>query len=94
MSNKVIVEFNWDCGRQGNVESTFVCDAGKLEASFGKEVYFGEILGKHSEIYGTLDREDITIKSDDQEFIDKFEEIMGVGWYSGHNPIIAIDEQE
>lgn len=30
----------------------------------GKEIYFGEIAGKHSEIYNTLDENDIEIISD------------------------------
>ncbi len=89
---KLIVEFHWDCGRQGNVTGTFVCDKTKLDAAYGTEVHFGSILGKHSEVYGTLDEEDITVKSDDQDFIAGFESIMGEGWYSGYNPLHYIEE--
>lgn len=91
---KLIVEFYWDCGRQGKVTGTFVCDKTKLDAAYGSEVYFGEILGKHSEVYGTLDEEDITVKSDDQNFIKQFEGIMGEDWYSGCNPLFYIEESE
>lgn len=37
----------------------------------GKRVYFGEIAGKHSEIYGTIDESDIKI-IDDQHEIEHF----------------------
>ena len=58
---KAIYEFFWDCGRQGDVTGLFVCDKEKVESFIGKEVYFGEILGKHSEVYGSLDKKDLTI---------------------------------
>lgn len=35
-----------------------------IETFTGVEVYFGEIAGKHSEIYGTLDEEDIELITD------------------------------
>lgn len=91
---KVIAEFHWDCGRQGDVTGTFICDKGELDNAFGSSVDFGEILGKHSEVYGTLDEVDITIKSDNQQFISLFEEIMGEGWSSGYNPLHYIEEGE
>lgn len=37
----------------------------------GKEIYFGEIAGKHSEVYNTLDENDILIITDKKE-ISKF----------------------
>ena len=35
-----------------------------LNLIIGQQVYFGEIAGKHSEVYGTLDTEDIAVKTD------------------------------
>ena len=91
---KVIARFYWDCGRMGDVDGIFTCDKEVLEKSYGKDVYFGEILGKHSDVYGELNEEDITILSDDQEFIKKFEEILGAGTISGYNPLEYISEGE
>ena len=91
---KVIARFYWDCGRMGDVDCIFTCDKEVLEKSYGKDVYFGEILGKHSDVYGELNEEDITILSDDQEFIKKFEEILGAGTISGYNPLEYISEGE
>lgn len=84
---KVIAKFYMDCGRMGSVEGIFTSTKKDLEAAYGKAFYFGEILGKHSEIYGNLDESDIDIITDDQEFVAKFEEIIGSGTVSGYNPL-------
>lgn len=91
---KVIARFYLDCGRMGDLSGLFVTTKEKLEASYGKEVYFGEVLGKHSDIGVDLNPKHITILTDDQEFIDKFEKIMGSGTVSGYNPLEIIDEYE
>jgi len=91
---KVIAEFFWDCGRMGDVQGMFVTTEEALEKAYGKKVYFGEILGKHSEVYGTLDRKDITIKSSDQDFIAKFIEVMGDGTISGYNPLESLSDDQ
>lgn len=83
---KGIYKFYWDIGRRGEVESTFIATAEDVEQIQGKHIYFGEILGKHSEVYGDIDQGDITLITDDQEFIAKFEAVMGEGWRTGHNP--------
>lgn len=89
---KVIYEFNWDCGRMGALDGIFIAEKADIEALIGNEIYFGEALGKHSDIYGTLDATDLTIKTDDQEFIAKFETIMGTGTISGFNPLDYYDD--
>ena len=38
----------------------------------GREAYFGEIAGKHSEIYGTVDEDEISITEDAVEFLAKY----------------------
>jgi len=90
---KVIAQFHWDCGRMGNVEGLFVTNKKALAAAYGKEVYFGEILGKHSEVSGTFSEGDITILTEDQDFITKFIEIMGSGGISGYNPLSYLNEE-
>ena len=37
----------------------------------GREAYFGEIAGKHSEIYGTVDEDEIEITHDAVEFLEQ-----------------------
>lgn len=88
--SKVLVRFHWDCGRMGDVEGIFVTTKEILERNYGKRVYFGEILGKHSEVYGTLDRKDITVESEDEVFIDQLTLILGTH-IGGYNPLNHID---
>ena len=91
---KVITKFFWNCGRSGNVEGLFVCDKEELEQSIGKKVYFGEILGKHSDVYGALKDKDFTIQTEDQDFIEKFIAIFGSGTISGYNPLEYFREED
>lgn len=84
---KKLYRFFWDCGRMGELESLFVAEEEDFEKCVGIPAYFGEVLGKHSEIEGTLDRSDFEVKSEDQEFIDKLVEIIGSNTISGMNPL-------
>lgn len=81
-----LYEYYLDCGRMGSLSGLFVADDAVVEAAIGKRVYFGEVLGKHSEVYGTLDREELTVKSEDQEFIAKLVDLLGSD-ISGYNPL-------
>lgn len=91
---KGIYEFYWDCGRQGDLSGIFVADKDNVDRIIGKEVYFGEVLGKHSEVYGTIEEKDIELKSDDQAFIAQFEAIMGEDFESGTNPLGYYDDPQ
>lgn len=90
MSN-ILVEFFWDCGRCGELTGLFVTTKEKLESLYGKEAYFGEVLGKHSEISGTLSEDDFTIRTDNQEFIELFDELVGD---QGFNPLHYVQDSD
>ena len=77
--------FYWDCGRQGEVEGLFKATREEVENAIGKEVYFGEILGKHSEVYGTLEEGEIELVSDNPI------EVMNTT-ESGYNPLEYLEE--
>jgi len=49
--------FNLDCGRMGELESLFVANESDIESAIGKTVYFGEVLGKYSEIFFKLEKD-------------------------------------
>jgi hypothetical protein len=89
--SEILVEFYWDCGRSGELTGLFVTTKEKLESLYGKEAYFGEALGKHSEISGTLSEDDFTIRTDNQEFIKLFDELVGD---QGFNPFNYVQEEE
>lgn len=73
-----LYKFQWDCGRMGEVEGIVVADDAEVAGAIGKDVYFGEILGKHSEVYGTLAESEMVVISEDQEFIDKLIDVFKV----------------
>lgn len=88
-----IYEFYWDCGRMGELEGLFLADSKDVADAIGKTIYFGEVLGKHSEVEGTLNAEDINLKTDDQEFISRVIAIFGKGFGGGFDPIEKYLEQ-
>lgn len=89
-----LYKFAWDCGRMGSVEGLFVANETDVAAAIGKEVCFGEILGKHSEVCGTLTEDDLTVATDDQDFIAKLVGILGTTSISGYNPLSYLSEDE
>ena len=91
---KKLYSFFWECGRMGTLDGLFVAEEAEVNAIIGKEIYFGEVLGKHSEIYGRLDEIDLEVKSDDQDFINKLVEIIGDNTISGFNPLVYYDPDD
>lgn len=83
-NEKAIYKFYADCGRMGFLDGVFVAEKQKVKNIIGKKVYFGEVLGKHSEIYGTIEEDEITFISDDPHFVELFEKH---DLSSGYNPI-------
>jgi len=83
-STKGIYKFFWDCGRQGDLEGIFVATAEEVADRLGKEISFGEALGKHSYIHGPLEASDVTLITDNPEFVKLFEDH---GMSTGHNPL-------
>lgn len=83
--------FYWDCGRMGYLDGLFVATQAEVDEAVGKEIYFGEVLGKHSEIYGTLDRDELEEIDIGLEAIEKIVAITGAT-LSGYNPIEVYQE--
>lgn len=89
---KKLYKFKWDCGRMGVVDSLFIAAEEDVEKAIGAQVDFGEILGKHSNVYGTLNQTDLTVVSDDQEFIEKLEALRILP--TGHCPLHNLSEDD
>jgi predicted RNA-binding Zn-ribbon protein involved in translation (DUF1610 family) len=64
----------------------FVATEDEVNNIIGKEVYFGEILGKHSEVCGTIEEGEITKIEIDSETVDKVAKYLGCVW-SGYSPL-------
>lgn len=90
-SDNILWKFYWDCGRMGSVESIFTATQEEIDSILGKVIYFGEILGKHSEIYGPLFKENLTLLSSDQTFVNEYTRLVG---NIGHNPFDYLEEEE
>lgn len=80
-----------DCGRMGNLYATFVSTPEQINNLIGEKIYFGEVLGKHSEVIVTMKPEHFKILTEDQDFIDKFQEYV---LESGHVPFYYLEETE
>jgi len=93
MEQRYLWKFYWDCYRNGDVEGLFVATETKIKQAIGREVYFGEILGKHSEICGTLDECDIEKIDLDSETVERVTKVLGETW-SGYNPLLYLCEEE
>lgn len=88
---KGLYKFNFDCGRMGELNGIFIADSKDVESVIGKEVYFGEVLGKHSDIYGTIDEGEIKLITDDPEIVSLMEEN---NISTGFNPLDYVEESE
>lgn len=89
---KKLFRYGLDCGRMGFVEGLFICTQEEVDNAIGRNVYFGEILGKHSEICGTLDASEIDCISEDQEKVEWLFNLLGHS-VSGYNPLEYIEEE-
>lgn len=90
---KAVYKLHFDCGRMGELTGLFVAEQEKMNALIqsGEEVYFGEVLGKHSEVCGPIEEDDVSLISTDENVIKVIEEH---GLENGFNPFdyIANDE--
>ena len=57
---KNLYQFYTDC-YYGCVEGTFIAEDDDVKSLIGKEVYFGEILGKYSDVYGRIQEKEIIL---------------------------------
>lgn len=91
---KTLYRFTWDCRRMGILSGLFIADSDEISKVIGKKIYFGEVLGKHSEIYGVLEEQDLEIVTTDPLFLDQCEQYIGKGTLSGYNPLDYYDPSD
>ncbi|NOU98447.1 hypothetical protein [Paenibacillus planticolens] len=90
--DKFLWSFHWDCGRSGDLEGLFVATEAEVSELAGKSAWFGEVLGKHSEVYGTLKEEYFSKVDLDVETVLKVAAVLGRTW-SGFDPRYYISEE-
>lgn len=89
---KNLYKFYWDC-RNGELSGLFIADEKEVKSLIGKEVYFGEVLGKYSDVYGVIEKGEITKIKASKEFIDEAERLFG-STICGYNPLAYLREEE
>jgi len=88
---KYLYKFYENCGRMGSLDGIFVADEKDIEKMIGKNVYLGEVLGKHSDVDIDITDKSFTKQELDSETIEKVCKLLGETW-SGYNPIAIYKE--
>jgi len=84
-----LYKFSLDCGSMGALTGVFIAEPEQIEKIMGKEIYFGEVLGKHSEISAEMEPDMFKILTDNKQFISDFHDY---GCSCGINPLHYIDD--
>lgn len=71
-----LYKYSESFGRMGHLEGIFVATEEQVAEMMdrGACLDFGEALGKHSEVTGTVNEKTVTVVTDDQDFIAKADE--------------------
>ncbi|MEE6129096.1 hypothetical protein V2E39_16975 [Chryseobacterium arthrosphaerae] len=85
LKKEAVYKMHVDCGRSGELEGVFVAKKShvKILIDSEMEVYFGEVLGKHSEVYGKIENKEIKMVSDNEDVVNV---IKTHDLESGYNP--------
>jgi hypothetical protein len=89
-----VYKISLDFGRMGDLSGLFVEKAAHVKMLINEniEVYFGEVLGKHSEISATFNDKDIELLTEDENIV-KFFQDNDIS--IGHNPFeVYIEDEE
>ena len=82
---KKLWKFEWGV-EHAFIGGLFVATDEEVKNLIGKQVYFGEYEGKHSDVYGTIEEGEITLVSDNPIVVE------AVGDF-GLNPIEFLNEE-
>lgn len=88
-----LYSFYVDCGRQGSLGGLFIATQEQVDKAIGCEMYFGEVLGKHSDVQGTLEAHEIKLISSDQDKVEWLLDLLGEN-VSGFNPLDYIQDSD
>ena len=83
MSTSKLYQYNEGFGRMGDLDSVFIATDEEMKSIKNKNLYFGEVLGKHSEIIGTVDDNTIKLLSDNGTVVSVLLDVFPEGHISG-----------
>lgn len=90
-----LYEMVLDCGRHGVIESLFVATEEEVKSLYGKEAYFYEALGKHSEITWEYEESDFkVVEGIDNNTCEILVKALGSNNLSGHYPWDYLREED
>lgn len=95
---KRLVSFEKYFGRQGALSGMFLLDEDEWTTlqgiiSDGVDIYFGEVLGKHSEVICSIEPEDIEVLTADQEWLAQANQ-LNVCLDNGCNPLDYLRDEQ
>lgn len=94
MSEKKLFRMHWDGGRGGSLEGLFLATRKDVDNAIGSGVYFGDVLGKYSEVYGTIGRDEIVeIPMDAAVLAIAAKSFEGDTW-CGYNPLEYLSDRD
>lgn len=77
----------------GELEGLLIADDKEVDELIGREIIFGEVLGKHSDVQFEIEKEHFTVVTEDQDFIEKLGNLLG-NTVSGINPFDYLAQTE
>lgn len=78
----------------GHLYGLFVAEKEEVDNLIGKTVYFGDVLGKHSDVYAEMEEGYFSVISDDQELISRLLYLFNSNTMCGYNPVVRYEEYE
>ena len=83
---KAVYKMTISMRRSGDIEGVFIAEKEHIDYLVLSEIeiYFGEIAGKHSEVYGSIGKDEIKMITDDPKVVSVIEEY---NLSSGYNPL-------
>jgi hypothetical protein len=84
-----LYKFYVSAGRQGELYGLFIASDEEVKQSIGKKKYFNEPFGKHSEWYGEIKEEYITLVSTDPNVLKVIEDH---NLETGDSPLLSEEE--
>lgn len=83
-----LYRFYWYCGSLGDIESLFLATPWEIKNLIGRKINFGKVRGKHKEISGIVEKDDIKLITRDPIAIEEVDLV-------GLNPLkYIVDEKE
>lgn len=78
-------------GRMGELNGVFVANEYEIDKLMGQTVYFGEALGKHSDIHCVITEENTQLITQDETIIQLF---LDNDLTTGFNPLDYVDDDD